>query len=378
MAVARACRRRPQVGEAQGGEAHAHRDHGLVADLLHQAPRHRCGDRHHQGDGGESQPGLQPCVAEDELQLLGDEEEGAEEGEEHEHDADARRREPGVAEELDLEHRVVGVQLPGDEGADDHEGGGEGAQDAAVRPPVARDLDDAVDQGDEAEDRQCGPDRVHPGRRGVLAVRDDEAPGDQADEDHRHVDQEHRAPPEVTEQGAAHHRADGDAEARDAGPDADGTAPLLGRKDSREDRQRGRHDERPADAHQGPGGGEDVGGAGEGGGHGAQPEDREAHGEGGAAAEAVGQAPGGEQQARKDEDVGIDDPLQLAVGGVERSGERGQGDVQDRVVDADDKEAEAQHGEDPPPPVVANGALHGDQVTKHGSHLLLRVTFIRE
>src|SRR5947209_443458 len=29
---------------------------------------------------------------------------------------------------------------------------------------------------------------------------------------------------------------------------------------------------------------------------------------GGAAAEAVGQAPGREQQARKDEDVGIDDP----------------------------------------------------------------------
>jgi len=63
---------------------------------------------------------------------------------------------------------------------------------------------------------------------------------------------------------------------------------------------------------------------------------------------------------------------------VERSGERGQGDVQDRVVDADDKEAEAQHGEDPPATVVANWALHGDPITRHGSHLLLRVTFTRE
>ena len=53
-------------------------------------------------------------------------------------------------------------------------------------------------------------------------------PEDQRGEAQRHVDEEDRAPPEVLEQQAAAERADGDAEAGDAGPDADGLRPLAG------------------------------------------------------------------------------------------------------------------------------------------------------
>src|SRR5258708_4100939 len=82
---------------------------------------------------------------------------------------------------------------------------------------------------------------------------------------------------------------------------------LLGGGDVGEDRQRRGHDERPTDTHEGPGGGEDVGAAGEGGCHRAQPEYGEAPGQGGAAAETVGKASGGEEEAREDEHVRIHD-----------------------------------------------------------------------
>src|SRR5713101_7685008 len=98
------------------------------------------------------------------------------------------------------------------------------------------------------------------------------------------------------------------------------------------------------------------------------------------APEAIGQAPGGEEEARKDEDVGVDDPLELAVGGVEGAGERRQGDVQDRVVDPDDEQAEAEDRKDPPAPLVAFRPLHLSSRSRcalHANHLLLTVTFTR-
>ena len=62
--------------------------------------------------------------------------------------------------------------------------------------------------------------------------------------------------------------------------------------------------------------------------------------------------PAGEQQAREHERVRVDHPLQLAVGGVEVAHDRGDRDVEDRVVEHDHEQAEAEDGEDPPPPLV--------------------------
>ena len=61
---------------------------------------------------------------------------------------------------------------------------------------------------------------------------------------------------------------------------------------------------------------------------------------------------GGEQQAGEHDRVRVDDPLQLRALGAEVAHDRRQRDVEDRVVDADDDEREAEHGERHPPPLV--------------------------
>src|SRR5205807_10163653 len=62
---------------------------------------------------------------------------------------------------------------------------------------------------------------------GVAGLGDEAEPRRRADDGHRDVDQEDRAPPEVGEQQAAEHRADGHADADSGGPDSDGARPLM-------------------------------------------------------------------------------------------------------------------------------------------------------
>ena len=70
------------------------------------------------------------------------------------------------------------------------------------------------------------------------------------------------------------------------------------------------------------------------------------------APEAVAERAGREQQAGEHERVARDDPLQLRLGRVELARERRDRDVEARVADEDDQQAEAQHRERPPAPVV--------------------------
>ncbi len=74
-----------------------------------------------------------------------------------------------------------------------------------------------------------------------------------------------------------------------------------------------------------------------------EPEDDHAELERAAAAEAVAERAGREQQAREHERVRVDDPLQLAVGRVEVADERRDRDIEDRVVDDDDEQAQVEH-----------------------------------
>ena len=68
---------------------------------------------------------------------------------------------------------------------------------------------------------------------------------------------------------------------------------------------------------------------------------REAGAEPAASTEAVGQAARRQHQTGHDQGVGVDDPLQLRGVGVEFARQRGQGDVDDGGVDADDEDAQA-------------------------------------
>ncbi len=81
-------------------------------------------------------------------------------------------------------------------------------------------------------------------------------------------------------------------------------------------------------------------------------EDREAHGERALPAEAVTERTEGEQEPGEHERVRVDHPLEVGDAGAEVSLEGGKRDVDDRVVDHDDQQAHAQHGEGEPPAVV--------------------------
>jgi hypothetical protein len=157
----------------------------------------------------------------------------------------------------------------------------------------------------------------------------------------------------VLEQEAAGHRAEGDGDARESGPDRDRPATLLGiTEDVGEDRQRGRHDQRAADAHERTGEDQLIGGVDRGGGDRAKGEEDETRLQCTLAPEAVGHAAGGQQQSGEDDHIRVDDPLDLAVAGVEVTDQRRDGDVEDRVVDDDDQQADAQDAEDHPAPFV--------------------------
>ena len=100
----------------------------------------------------------------------------------------------------------------------------------------------------------------------------------------------------------------------------------------------------------------------------ADAEDGEADREEAVPAEPVAEASGGEQQTGEDEGVGVDDPLELAGGRAEaafarRVGQRRQRDVEDRVVEDDHDEADAQHEQRQPP-----SAIDGGRVSKGIAH----------
>ena len=117
-------------------------------------------------------------------------------------------------------------------------------------------------------------------------------------------------------------------------------------------RQRGRHDERRGATHHGPGRDELTDPTGERGGGRGDREDRQPEGERSSAPESIAERAGEQEQAREDDRVRVDDPLQLAHARAELTHERGQRHVHDRVVDDDDQQADAEHRQCEPPTAV--------------------------
>src|SRR5205807_2134104 len=146
------------------------------------------------------------------------------------------------------------------------------------------------------------------------------------------VDEEDRAPVEVSEEVAAGDGADGATGTGHARPDGDGPSPFVHGEDIGEDGQGGRHHEGAADAHDRPADDQLVGGVADAGKERAQAEDGEADVESALAPEAVAQGSAREQQPGEDEAVGVDDPLQLGVGGLDVAHQGGDGDVQGGVA----------------------------------------------
>jgi hypothetical protein len=94
----------------------------------------------------QAHPGRQGAVAADELEILGYQEDEAEQGEERHGDCAAGRAEPHVAEQPHVEHRVRGTPLARDERSEQDRRGREAGQTAPGGPSVGGRLDDGVNQ----------------------------------------------------------------------------------------------------------------------------------------------------------------------------------------------------------------------------------------
>ena len=117
----------------------------------------------------------------------------------------------------------------------------------------------------------------------------------------------------MLEQEPAADRAERDADAGDRGPERDRAAALLGREHVGDDRQRRRHDERAADAHE-RAGRRSAGSAMSANAESSEPSPKTTMPNCSAPLppEAVAEAARGEQQAREHERVRVDHPLELA------------------------------------------------------------------
>lgn len=218
-------------------------------------------------------------------------------------------------------------------------------QGSGAAPTPVRAFDDGVDDGGHTDRRQDKTDDIDGVRCGVARRRHEQPCADDGDDGDRNIDEEERSPGEVFEQPPAGDRACGHPDAGHGGPQADCLGPLsLIDENVRDQRECRREYHGSADAHRGARDDQGVGRV-----HlcryGGRPREQgETDAEPAASAETVAQAARRQQQAGDDEGVGIHDPLQLRGVRVQLTRERGQGDVDDGCVDADDEDAQADHG----------------------------------
>ena len=258
------------------------------------------------------------------------------------------------------------AQLPGQERGAQGQGGAEGAEDDRVQPALVGRLDDRVDQRDEGADRQQRAGDVEPAGVRVARLGHQPHAGQEGHERHRHVDKEDRVPVEVLEQQAADERAEADADRGRAGPDADRLSALVAREDVRDDRQRRRHDQRAADAHDRPDGDELSRGLDEEDRQAREAEQRDACLQGALAAEAIAERAEREKQAGERHQVRVDHPLQRRAGCIEVLLQGRQGDVEDRVVEPDDDQAQRQDAKCLPAAGICGRCGHGVMVRSPG------------
>ena len=163
----------------------------------------------------------------------------------------------------------------------------------------------------------------------------------------------------MVEQHAAEHRSERDSGTGGCRPDADCHRALsrVGEHMGEQGERRG-HDERGARAHDGAGEDELVDTSRERCCPRRQAEHRESEHECPAPPVPVAERSCEEQQSGEHERVRIHHPLELAEAGVEVAHERGQRHVDDRVVEDDGEQAQAEHRQrEPTPP--AGGAAAG-------------------
>ena len=149
-----------------------------------------------------------PVAPDGQLEVLGHEEDEAEQREERNRDRHARRAEPHVAEEPDVEHRSADPAFPRHERGEQHAGAGEPDDAPGAAPAGRRRLDDGEDQEGHGQGRQGEAGDVDLGGGRILGRRDAQCHQHRGQGGDRAHGEEDAAPGEVLEEPAPDDRAE--------------------------------------------------------------------------------------------------------------------------------------------------------------------------
>jgi hypothetical protein len=286
----------------------------------------------------QEEPHRDPCRPEQELREVG-------------------RRQVRRAEDAQTHQRLADTRLDGDEERQQRHAAAEDEQGLGGAPALLR----------RADDREHGHGQAH--RRGDRAGEIDRAAArghgrherrrdSENDQRDRDVDVEDPGPRHPLGDHAAQEDAGGAPGGCGGAVDGEGLHQLLRvvAEEHHQQRQCRRGDECRADALDRTGGDLDAGRLGEAGGERAGGQDRPAGEEQALGAEQVGQAAAQEEQAAEGDDVGVEDPREVAGAEAEIALDLGQGHADDRRVHDHHELRERDDGKGRPAPRV--GGLH--------------------
>ena len=253
-----------------------------------------------------------------------------------------------LAQESQIEHRVLLQRLRHHEEGEQHGGRDEAADDEVVAPLLLTGADQTVDQGGQTGAERGETEPVGASSPRVVRLRDPghgDGEGEDADRD---VDEEDPPPRETAREQAADDRADRDRETRRCTEGAERDASVAALVGRGQQGQPGREHGCTADPLEPAGRDEQPDVLGRAAGHRAREEQRDADREDPAPAVEVGERPGGQQQGGEAECIGIHHPLQSRQSGVEITLDVGQCDVHDGDVEQQDEDARADGDQSPP------------------------------
>ena len=344
----------PVGGHAQAGHQQRTRQQQRAAPAVQQPPGNGAGHKRRHWQGQRGPAGFQGGIARHQLQPLAEHQLHAQQRSRRGQCSHHRHAERGVAEQFQVQQRVGAAALAAHKDGQKRRAQHQGQQrHGPVRRGLARFLD-GVGAGHQTHHHLQAGDAV-PGALAVAARGGDIAPGQrQRDQHNGHVDQEHRTPPEMFQQCAAHHRTEGRAARRHRGPDADGQGAFLVIAKAQSDhRQRGRHHHGGAHAQQRTRRNQHAGIGCKRRQQRGRAKHHQARQQQCLVTELVAQRAHAQQQARDDQRVDVDDP-QLGRGtGRQIVCQPGQGGVEHRHVDDDQQQGHGHNAQHQP--AVARG-----------------------
>ena len=190
-----------QVAEDREAERDGHDD--ARRDALGDRHDADAGDDHRQQSGHEREPGLERRQTDDQLQVLRDEVQEADEPDDAQQVDQHRAGEGPAAEQRHVEHGRLEAVLAAHEEHAEHEPGDDEHERQRALGAVHRELLDRVDDRHHGRQRQHDAQRIEPAGIRVAALGHEDRHEHQQRHEHGNGHEEHRPPGEVLEQDAA-------------------------------------------------------------------------------------------------------------------------------------------------------------------------------